>query len=396
MSDSRGVTSSVHGYLSRAGWVQQEPGVAGALWTLTQPAAGMYGENENLPTLAVPSTISLGSTELRGLTERLAAYEQRKSEQVASEIEHFYIDVMRFRAANDYVISGTIPLTAGVDLVHSAYSMMRASATTACQPKSHIAGGFSLLGDKIIEDARLGQTEEGSYIVPVLLPLTEPAAEEQVDLWGDEPGTVERVALEPPERRVTRTLAQALTAVERLVVDPAREPQTSVIAPLVAAGASRELIVAAKRVLEDPAVAVFEAAFDWAGAAPAPASVPKSVIFPQAANPLLERASRLLRASRRDPWVQMTGPIVEVRHVPNDPFGSVVLQTVRRGRPVEVRVALSAAKLDPVHDWMCTSRTIVVAGQVQRDPGKRLRIDAPTALYPLDETFLPIEETAKP
>jgi len=99
--------------------------------------------------------------------------------------------------------------------------------------------------------------------------------------------------------------------------------------------------------------------------------------------------SRLLRTSRREPLEQITGPIVEVRHIASDPLGSVVLQTVRHGRPAEVRVRLTEGQLDPTYEWMRTARTIVVAGQVLRDPGKRLRIDQPAGIFPLDETFLP-------
>lgn len=389
MTDTRSLITSVQAYLKRTGWERQEPGVAGAIWNLSTLAGGTYGNADGEPALAVPFDIRRDSPAWYGLTERVAAYEERPVERVAEEIEHFYIDVTRFRAANDFVIAGTIPLSAGVDLVASAYKMLRASATTARQAKSHIAGGFSKLGDKIVDDARLGHTEQGSYIFPVLLPLTEPDPDEQDNLWRDEPGIAERVALEPPERRVTRTLAQALTAVSTLVVEPAKEPTAAVVAPLVAAGVSRELIVAVNQVLSDPAVAVLDTSFAWAGGATAPSSVPEHVSLPSDAAPRLERTSRLLRASSRDPSIQMSGLIVEVRHVPDDPVGSVVLQTIRQGRPVEVRVHLGADRLDPVHDWMRTSRTIVVQGQVQRDPGRRLRVDQPSAIYPLDEAFLP-------
>lgn len=65
----------------------------------------------------------------------------------------------------------------------------------------------------------------------------------------------------------------------------------------------------------------------------------------------------------------------------------MAVQTIRRGRQVEVRVRLSAKQLDPTHDWMRTARTVVVEGNVVRDPGKPPRIDQPRDIYPLDETF---------
>lgn len=388
------VAEEVRAYLLRTGWVEQQAGVAGALWHRSSTRRADPAEvaadtsKSGAPTLAVPFSIRPDTAEWRGLTERLAAYEHRLPAEVASQIEHFYIDITRLRAANEFLIGGSIPLTAGVDLVSSAYKLLRASATTSRQPRAHIAGNFSKLGDKIVEGARLGHTEQGSYILPILMPLTEPAPEDTEHLWHAEAG-VDRVAPEPPERRVTRTLAQALTAVNARIVQPAREPTRADMVPLIAAGASRELLLAVTQVLSDPSVAVLETSFAWATGATAPASVPASVSLPAEANDLLSRASNLLRTSRRDPAEQITGPIVEVRHVSPDPSGTVALQTVRHGRPVEVRVRLTAAQLDATYEWMRTSRTIVVEGQVQRDPGKPLRIDQPVNIYPLDETFLP-------
>jgi hypothetical protein len=107
------------------------------------------------------------------------------------------------------------------------------------------------------------------------------------------------------------------------------------------------------------------------------------VALPHDATTLIEKASNLLRNSRRDPSAQLTGPIVEVRHVPGDPSGSVVVQTIRRGRQVEVRVRLRAKQLDPTHAWMRTARTVVVEGNVVRDSGKPLRIDQPRKHLPL-------------
>lgn len=78
--------------------------------------------------------------EWRGVLERLARFEQRPMENVASSIEFQLTDVTHLRAANDIVIRGSIPLGAGVSLVSSAYSMLRASATTAVRPRAHIAG----------------------------------------------------------------------------------------------------------------------------------------------------------------------------------------------------------------------------------------------------------------
>lgn len=375
------LADDVRGYLRRTSWIEQASGASGSLWQRETRDASV--------TIAVPRVIHADSAEWRSVVERLALVEQRSVKQVAFRLRNLLVDVTRLRAANDFVIHGSIPLTAGVGLVGAAYRMLRASATTARRPRAHIAGNFSRLGDQIVDQARLGHTEEGSYVLPILMPLTEAASQVQDDLWRDEPG-VDRVAAEPAERRVIRTLAQALTAVETRIVQPARDPRAGDMHDLIAAGASRELILAVIQVLDDPAVATFEAAFDWASGLVEPAAVPRQVTVPSAAGELLTRAAALLSSSKRDPSQSVTGPIVEVRHLPNDPFGEVALQTFRQGRQVEIRVRLTSRQLDPTHEWMRTARTIVVDGPIQRIPGRPLRIDRPKSVYPLDENYLTV------
>jgi hypothetical protein len=150
------------------------------------------------------------------------------------------------------------------------------------------------------------------------------------------------------------------------------------------------MVVAINHVLSAPAVAEFETAFTWASGVTAPAAVPSSVTIPADARELLTHTARLLLNTRRDLSERITGPIVEVRHVPEEPFGEVAVQTIRNGRAAEVRVRLNTSQLDSCHEWMRTARTVLVEGRVKRDPGKPLRIDTPSAIYPLDETYLPL------
>jgi hypothetical protein len=375
------LTENVRNYLRRNQWTEQAPGLAGSLWH--RDRAG-----EAIATIAVPASIRADSIEWRSVIERLAVFERRSTDAVASSIRNLLVDITRLRAANDLVISGSIPLKAGVELVSSAHKLLRTCATTAQRPRAHIGGNYSKEGDRLANHARLGHTEEGSYVLPILMPLSEPASDGDDHLWAEEEGVV-RVALEPPERRVTRTLAQAMTALQNRIVQPARDPKASDMHDLVAAGVSRELVLAVNEVLGDPAVAVFEAAFEWASGFTAPAAVPAAVAVPSDAGSLLTRAANLLASSKRDPSQTITGPIVEVRHLPDDPFGEISVQTMRQGRPAEVRVRLTIEQLDPTHEWMRSARTIVVDGPIVRTPGRPLLIESPTSIYPLDESYLP-------
>src|SRR2546430_11460554 len=132
MSRDDGLAYNVRTYLSRANWSEQAPGSAGSLWQ-------HKGRDNQIVTIAVPTAIAPGSVEWRSVVERLAAFEQRSFEDMAFRLRNLFIDIVRFRAANDKVIRGSIPLTAGVSLVQAAYKMFRATATTSRGPRAHIA-----------------------------------------------------------------------------------------------------------------------------------------------------------------------------------------------------------------------------------------------------------------
>jgi hypothetical protein len=340
--------------------------------------------------VAIPNEIQIGTTEWRGVIDRIARSENRNSSQVEWQIRHYFIDVTRFKAANDSVIGESIPLVSGVGLLSTAYKILRASATTARRNRAQIGGNFSKLGDEITARARLGHTEQGSYIVPILMPLSFNENSDNGRLWEHEPGFLGRMDYETSERRVTRTMAEALTALSRIVVEPAVEPTNRVIDPLVDSGVSREFVLAIDQALSDGIVDNFETTFAWAPGFTAPAGIPGVIAISHESKYLLRTAARLLRTPRRDPVEKITGPIIEVRHVPDDVFGEFAIQAMRRGRQVEIKVRVDRARIDEVLEWMKTARTIIVDGQVVRDIGRPLRIDAARNVYPLDESFLSV------
>jgi hypothetical protein len=370
-SDSLG---SVQAYLRRRGWVEEPPGPGGSWWRRPDPQEAAIG---------VPNRIVPGTTEWRSVVESVAAYEHRSFEEIAETIRNQFIDVTQLGIASDY-ITLSVPLSAGATLLTSVRMMLRAAAMAANRPRADILN-FSRGAESIANEARLAHTREGSYIIPLLMPLPPPQDDPaRQPITGME---TERVEYEPAERRVTRTLAQALAAVQQGIVEPAREPQARDITPLIAAGVSRQFVGAVKAILANQAVGEFKAAFQWAGAITPPGGVPPRVELPAEAEPLLETAERLLKSSRRDPGQIITGPIVMVRRLPDAASGEIAVQTMRGRRTSEVWVELPAQQVDNAHDWMRQRRAVVVEGQLVRERG-HLRIPEPTNIHPLDDAFL--------
>jgi hypothetical protein len=146
-----------------SGWEKQAPGPAGSLWYQS------LRDGERIA-LAVPEPLTPDMPEWAGILHRLAAVEHRPAADVALSILTPYVDVTRLRAASS-VIAGTIPLEAGLSLVKSAHAMLRVAGTTARRPRAQITS-YSRRGDEIVHDARMAHTEDGSYVVPIWVPLT--------------------------------------------------------------------------------------------------------------------------------------------------------------------------------------------------------------------------------
>ena len=371
-------------YLIRQGWREDAEGPAGSLWRHPRPSGPAA-------TVAVPRRVDVDSLEWRGLLSRLAAHELRPARDIVLNVATQYVDIARLKAQEIDESVGTIPLDVGSALVHYAQSMVRSTATTSLRPKPQIAGNYLTAGDEIASRARMAHTEQGSYVLPVWIPITPPDA-----VSPTEPPIphldYQRLPSEPVERRVTRTIAQVLNAINELVVQPAREIRNFTdLQPLVAAGCSRELLVALNKLLTRSTVREFEAAFAWAPAVGAPGGLLRTVSIPTEAAPLLEQAAKILRRPGPLPGSIFTGKIVEVRHEVDDPFGEIAIDTVRSGRRCEVRARLTAQQLIPAFDWAKAGRAVLIEGPLRR-VSRQLIVDKPVRVMPVDETFLPFRQ----
>ncbi|MCC9176785.1 hypothetical protein LOC57_03795 [Arthrobacter sp. zg-Y750] len=370
------MAEDIHHFLRVHGAMKESSGRIGSFWRLGDVSIGVADEMEP------------DSLEWRSVLERAAAALGRQPLEVAREIRSQFVDSAMLRAAKDVVIEGSIPLDAGVRLIASAKGMLRASATTSQRPRSHIAGGYSLIGDRLTKQARLGHTIQGSYIIPILMPLPRPEEEETRAPTFDGM-SVYRTAFEPAERRVMRTFAEALSAVDRGLIQPGVEPRAQQVNDVVAAGVSLEFVSALSDVVSSEFVNTFSATFNWAGGVKAPSSLLRETIeISHDSVEILEMAARHLKTTRIHLEETVTGPIVQVRFLPGDAFGEVSIQTIRSGRRVEVHARIREPAVAEALEWMRSARTILAAGRIRRQAGKPLLIDEPTRLLPIEETYL--------
>ncbi len=378
------VAEDLSALLRTRGWsVAKENANGSNLWSLGSRAE-MY----------LPPVVRKGSFEWSDITERIAAAHDERRSSVERAVEFVRFDVTRFRVDNDSPGALTIPLEAGATVVGSAFGMLRAAATTARRPRQSIGSNYSKLGDEIVREARLAHTEVGSFVFPVVLKVSEPDPTPEVE--QSLPGvSVESVRPESPERRVTRTLAQAVAAFEKHVIQPAREPRMRDLTPVVIAGGTKEMFAQISRAIAEPGVSWLETGFTWAPIEAAAAESPSKVMIPAdtEARELVTRSVRLLSAPKNEPLRVITGPIIHISHTPGDVFGEIAIQTPSPNGPRfgRVEAQVRQEELSQIHHWMDHGTTVVVHGVVERRPGRPGRISGIVSPQPLEDTIAGID-----
>ena len=368
-------------YLAATGWIRpDEVGAVGGLWR--HPSSDYL--------LPVPNDLDAEGIDWQVITERLAMVEGAAVSDVVTRLERQTVDIANLRAANDFAIRDSIPYAAGVTLVQSGWTMLRASATTSLGAKARIRT-YSKTGDELITTARMAHTRRGSFIIPILLPIPDPKPDEkkakEPPLPGMDGTTYEA---EPMERRVMRTFAEALAAIDVLTVQPEKEPRPSTDHELVRAGVSHQFINALHRVLTETAVNEFSANFEWAPVGTPPQGL-REIAIPAAARDRIEEVARRLKTSPA-PRVaeEFSGPIRGVARDPDADTGLVTVQTTRNGHLANVSVRVSAGVLDKAWQWARDRKTVVVNSTVRRT-SDGLMADKSDAVEPM-MSMLEIEQ----
>lgn len=369
---------NLQSYLTHHGWRQTSSGTGGATW---ESEAASMGDS----ILRIPWHVDRTFVEWTWLMGALADSSLRHdidapwtADELSSRVIHWFTDVEEFRGVGD-IDDQSISLDRGAALIDSAKSILRTSATTSRGIKADLSSRYSLVGDRIADQARMGHTKPGSFVIPILMPVEPNGGPQDVTPLSDEMGRYD----EPDERRATRTMAQALEAIEKHIVEPAREPTGDDIAALVSAGVAVETLKAVRRVFAT--TMSLNVNFQWAGGLEGEAQLPTAAELPVESDDLLARAVTKLARREKPATEILTGYIVQLRDEHDETTGTIRLSTVRSGRYCEVSVDLDERDLERAHGWFRDRVSLRVEGRVATVPGKPSRIERLEAIGPISE-----------
>ena len=165
--------------------------------------------SEGMPEIILPRTQHLGdyATVVSQLIEIFARIADIDELALYRDLVTADRDVIRVRSAEGDN-QGTVSVNAGIDLLHGAHNMLLAAACSLQNPRPIYRAGANREASNYLDQVRLGQTEQGSFVITLLTPVVPPQIQQSLSLDFEHDDDMDD---DPIERQVTRRLADALT-----------------------------------------------------------------------------------------------------------------------------------------------------------------------------------------
>ena len=346
--------TALSAYAHVAGWCRQEP---------YRVHSDVY-VGEARPEIIVPRTERLGdyASVVATLIETFAQVSGQDELTVYRSLVIADRDVIRVRAAESD--DGSVTLNQGADLIGGARDMLLSAACSLRDPRPVYRAGANREAADLLKRVRLGQTDQGSFVVTLLTPVVPPP---MPALFPD-PDDLNA----PIERRMTRRLVEALSAA-RGAVERTAAGEESAFGESVASGVSANLCEALARVIEP--FPTLDVGVSWARTRPMTASG-AVVRFGWADTAVLREAARSFRDRAPRPDVRLHGFVRLLKREQADDDGTIGLAADVDGQRQSVVAVLEREDYERAVQAHRDRALVVLAGDLDRI-GQRWRLLSP-------------------
>ena len=343
--------AALSAYARAEGWSQQER---------YRVHSDIY-VGEARPEIIVPRTERLGdyASVVATLIETFAQISGQDELTVYRLLVIADRDVIRVRVAESD--DGSVTLSGGADLIGGARDMLLSAACSLRDPRPVYRAGANREAADLLKRVRLGQTDQGSFVVTLLMPVLLPPMPALF------PDPDDRNA--PIERRMTRRLVEALGAA-RGAVERTVAGEEGAFGGSVASGVSANLCEALARIIEP--FPTLDVGVSWARTRPMKASG-TVVRFGRADTAVLREAARLFRDRAPRPDVRLHGFVRLLKREQADIDGTIGLAADIDGQRQSVVAALEREDYERAVQAHRDRALVVLAGDLDRI-GQRWRL----------------------
>jgi len=302
-------------YLRSQGW-RQEADLNGkaSLWLLNPAEGGDFD-------VTVPSRREMGDYALRvgEVLETLAHVEQRSELDVLRDIFTTTADLIRIRTPSRGAENGTLPLDQAVSFVERSRDMMLAAACAALTKRAFFAKRKAQQAMEYLSQVRMGQTEQGSFVLTILSPVPPELKVAQDNLpLGLEPE-------DPYERHVARTLMESLRALDDAARDAGISGDMAPFEAAVIKGVSANLCDAIVGLSAVSPGDGLDIQVSWSRSRPLAPETPRGVFLASDRIPVIQEAARQFRETAALEDVEIEGAVTRLDRGPEAPEGEVTI-----------------------------------------------------------------------
>ena len=351
-------------------------------WTRTEE----YGEHSDvysaagLPEIILPRTQNLA--DYPSVVSQLIAI---FADSVETDILLLYRDlvtadrdVIRFRVT-DSEEDGSVPVSAGVDLMVGAKDMILAAACSLKDQRPAYRAGANREATEYLSQVRLGQTEQGSFVVTMLTPVIAPRV--QLILASEFESNDD-----PLGRQMTKHLESALVAVRR-ATEQTNSGEVGAFQEAVRQGVSANLCEAIVTLLAP--FPTLDTTLSWARTRPVDRTRSR-FRFASADAPILREAARSLRAQAPREDEPVYGMVRRLQRGKHDIEGTITLTASIDGKNQSVAVVLSQSDYERAIEAHKDRAAVLMKGDLDR-VGQRWRLLNPEIVDVINNDDEPAE-----
>lgn len=357
-------------YLAQQGW--KEAGRISDKATVHSFATEDGREWEAL--LPLRPTVADYAERLAETIRIIARVEARDELAVFTDLSTSGADVVRLRAS-DVDPEGTIPVQDGVAFYAEAENLLLAAACSVARPRrrSYHARKISEATD-YLSTVRLGQTERGSYVLTLLSPV-DPALRRQ------QPSLSPEFEAEPFSRRVTRRLAEALSALQSAITEAMASDDFAAFEQSVSYGVNANLCQAIANLAQRGRG--LDIGLTWARIRPAPFPNIRQCHFSVDSARVLESAAREFHKDEPRLDESLMGYVIALDRGIAQFDGAATLQVLLDGRPRRLRATFEPAVFDTVIRAFQQRAPVSLDGDIYQ-VGQRFELRNPRSIVILE------------
>jgi hypothetical protein len=321
-------------YLRTRGWREVEhKDLRYAVWDLSR-------EGEDFQIL-LPLDRSFRDYVLRmsEVLTTLALVERRSQLEILSDITTTLADVIRIRSQQEGSKDGSLSLVGGVSLVENARDLLLAAACSTISKRAYFPTRKPDAAIHYVEKLRLGQTERGSFVVTIQSPVPPTL---QGSLFAED---YLPESAEPFERRVAKTLMQAIAALREAADESAASGDIRPFREAVAIGVSANLCDALVGLQEGSGSEWLDIGISWAPARRMSEHIQSCVRIPREVSPVLQEAARVFKRVVPLEDFSLRGFVTDL-HREDSREGTITVSGVVEDRFRKVKVELDSSDYD--------------------------------------------------